>query len=283
MRKGFFCWLCLVPLLALAQQEMEIVPLRHRTTEQVIPALQPLVEAGGVLSGFGDQLIIKTSRRNLEQIRAALSVIDRPLRRLLIQVSQSRELESRRQGVQLSGQVDFGNNVRIIEQRTQTPGGAQLEIRRGASVIRADGGETRHSGGQQTAQSVQVVEGGRATIRVGRSIPLMFRQVVYGPHGAAVSHSQVYLDVGQGFVAVPQLAGEQVSLEISPVFDAPGAGGQIETQRLSTTVSGRLGEWIELGGSQQQSEHQGRALLGSERSAVQDNRSVWLRVEELTR
>ena len=103
MRYGFFCCLSLIPLLALAQQEMEIVPLRHRTTEQVIPSLQPLVEPGGVLSGMGDQLIIKASRRNLEQIRQALSAIDRPLRRLLIRVSQTREVESRQQGVQVSG------------------------------------------------------------------------------------------------------------------------------------------------------------------------------------
>ena len=77
MRNELFCCLLLLPLLALAQQEMEIVPLRHRTTEQVIPSLQPLVEPGGVLSGFGDQLIIKASRRNLEQLRQALSAIDR--------------------------------------------------------------------------------------------------------------------------------------------------------------------------------------------------------------
>ena len=171
--------------------------------------------------------------------------------------------------------------MRIIQQRTVTPGGTQIEVRRGGSVIRAEGGEMRHSGGQQTAQSVQVVEGGRATIRVGRSIPLRFRQVVYGPHGAAVTHSQVYLDVGQGFVAVPQVVGERVSLEISPAFDTLGSGRQIETQRLSTTVSGRLGEWIELGGSQQQSDQQGRSWLGSEGAAVQDNRSIWLQVEEL--
>ena len=281
MRNELFCCLLLLPLLALAQQEMEIVPLRHRTTEQVIPSLQPLVEPGGVLSGFGDQLIIKASRRNLEQLRQALSAIDRPLRRLLIRVSQTREVESRQQGVQVSGDVGFGNNVRIIQQRTVTPGGTQIEVRRGGSVIRAEGGEMRHSGGQQTAQSVQVVEGGRATIRVGRSIPLRFRQVVYGPHGAAVTHSQVYLDVGQGFVAVPQVVGERVSLEISPAFDTLGSGRQIETQRLSTTVSGRLGEWIELGGSQQQSDQQGRSWLGSEGAAVQDNRSIWLQVEEL--
>ena len=34
-------FLCL-PLLALAQQSMELIPLKHRTMEQVLPVLQSL-------------------------------------------------------------------------------------------------------------------------------------------------------------------------------------------------------------------------------------------------
>ena len=281
MRAWIPAILCGIPLWVMAQTEMEIIPLRHRTGEQVVPALQGLLEPGGTLSAFDKQLIIKTSRRNLEQLRQALSVMDRPLRRLRIRVSQSREVESHQQSTQVSGDVSFGRNVRIIAPQAMPPETSRIEIRQGAAVLRASGSEVQHSGEQLSTQSVQVLEGGRAMIRVGRSIPLLFRQLAYGPQGRVVTTSQVYHDVGQGFVAVPQLVGERVSLEISPVFDTPGGGGQIETQRLSTTVSGRLGEWIELGGSQQQSDHQGRGLLGGERAAAQDNRSIWLQVEEL--
>jgi len=35
---------------SLAQQALEIIPLRHRTVDQVLPALQPLVEPGGALT-----------------------------------------------------------------------------------------------------------------------------------------------------------------------------------------------------------------------------------------
>ncbi|QKS28485.1 hypothetical protein [Accumulibacter sp.] len=49
---GHLLWLLLVllPVLAGAQQEMEMMTLRHRTLDQVLPALQPLVESGGTLS-----------------------------------------------------------------------------------------------------------------------------------------------------------------------------------------------------------------------------------------
>ena len=96
-----------------------------------------------------------------------------------------------------------------------------------------------------------------------------------------VSDSIVYRDLGQGFYAEPRLAGERVTLDISPFNDAPGPGGSVQTQRLSTTVSGRLGEWIELGGSGQQTNAQGQGALSVGTREVRDNRSVWLKVEEV--
>ena len=79
------------------------------------------------------------------------------------------------------------------------------------------------------------------------------------------------------------LAGDRVTLEISPQYDTPGSQGygSVNTQRLTTTVSGRLGEWIELGGSGQQSSSSNRGGFSAGTSEVRDSRSVWLMVEEL--
>jgi type II secretory pathway component GspD/PulD (secretin) len=284
MRRSLLFFLCCFPLFVLAQQEMEIIPLRHRTVDQVIPALQPFVEPGGTLSGMNDQLILRGSARNREQIKQALAAIDTPQRRLVIRVSQNRDAESRRQGGEVSGNVAVGNNVRIIQPPTSTsPGGAQIEIRRGDSNVTTRVYDTRSTRDARTNQSVQVVEGGRAFIQVGQSLPLPLRQVVRGPNGVVVTDSTVYQDIGQGFYAAPRLAGDRVTLEISPQFDTPGnqGYGSVNTQRVSTTVSGRLGEWIELGGSGQQSAGRDRGNLSTGTSELRDSRSVWLLVEEL--
>ena len=53
-----------------AQQALEIIPLRHRTVEQVLPVLRPLLEPGGTLSGSRGQLILRASPANLAEIRA---------------------------------------------------------------------------------------------------------------------------------------------------------------------------------------------------------------------
>ena len=71
-----------------AAQGLEIIPLQHRTVEQVLPVLRPLLEPGGTLTGQSNQLIVRASPRNLAEIRSALEAIDRPLRRLQISVRQ---------------------------------------------------------------------------------------------------------------------------------------------------------------------------------------------------
>ena len=49
---------------AQAQQQVVILPLHHRTVEDVLPVLEPLLEPGGALSGMSGQLIIRASPGN---------------------------------------------------------------------------------------------------------------------------------------------------------------------------------------------------------------------------
>lgn len=240
---------------ASAQQEMEVIPLQHRAVEQVLPALLPLVEAGGALSGMNNQLIIRASRRNRDEIRRALAAIDTPQRQLMIHVSQSRDAQSRQSGMQPGYSRNDGNAQVYGTRRTQDA---------------------------NSQQRVQVLEGGRAFILLGRSLPLTMRQVVIGARGAVINESTVYHDVGQGFYAEARLAGDRVTLEISPQGDTPGImPGSVNTQRLSSTVSGRLGEWIELGGSGQASSRREYGATGLGTETLRESRSIWLRVEEV--
>jgi hypothetical protein len=51
-------------------------------------------------------------------------------------------------------------------------------------------------------------------------------------------------------------------------------------QGVVTTVSGRLGEWIEIGGVSTETNAQQSALLGRSSSAARETRRVLLKVEE---
>lgn len=285
MRRFLLFLLALLPLLAVAQQEMEIIPLRHRPVEQVLPILRPLLEPGGVLSGMNNQLILRASRKNREEIKQALAALDTQARSLLIRVTQNRDAVMRQRGGEVYGRVGSGD-VRVVQPPSgAASGGGRVEIRRNGNVVGGQVVDTQSTRTASTGQSVQVLEGSRAWINVGQSLPLPLRQMVVGPGGAVVTESVVYRDIGQGFYAEPRLSGDRVTLEISPQYDTPASPnqgyGSVNTQRLSTTVSGRLGEWIELGGSGQQAVAEERGNLSVGTSDIRDNRGVWLMVEEV--
>jgi type II secretory pathway component GspD/PulD (secretin) len=249
--------------LAGAQQQLEVIELQSKSVEQVLPVLQPLLEPGGTLSGMNNQLFLRASARNRAEIKKALAAIDTPTRRLIIRTSQNREAENNAQGAQASGQVVLGSSRN--------------------THVQAQVWNTKSVRGESAGQMVQTVEGGQAFIQIGRSLAIPMRQVVVGPGGAIINETVVYRDVGSGFYAVPHLNGQRVTIEISQQADSVASyrSGNINTQRLSTTVSGRLGEWIELGGAGRQSDRQQSGTLSLSTSDIRDQRSIWLKVEEV--
>jgi hypothetical protein len=264
-----------------AAQQVEIIELRYRVVEDVLPVLEPLLEPGGAMSGMNGHLVVRTSPANLEELRKVLAVIDRPPRQLLIRVSQSRDAVARQRELDVSGRVRIGEGVDIVRPGAPMRGGSGVEIHGGGSSASVYGRDTRRVTQSSADQFVRVMDGGEAFIRIGSSLAVPFRQVLVRPGGVRVSEGVVYVDVGQGFFALPRLVGERVSIEIRPFFDSPaGRGLDLETQELSTTVTGRIGEWIELGGSSQQGREDTGQLIGAASGETRDTRSVWLLVEE---
>jgi hypothetical protein len=131
---------------AFAQQALEIIPLRHRTVEQVLPALQPLLEPGATLSGSRGQLFLRASAPNAEDIKRALAAIDRPAKRLQISVRLDDAVARERRDLQASGSVGSGG------------------VRFSASAQ-----DARTSSGERIDQRLQVLEGSHAMILAGQS------------------------------------------------------------------------------------------------------------------
>jgi len=258
-RIGVLLWL--VASLALAQGTLEVITLRHSTAEQVIPALRPLLEPGGALSGQHNQLIVRTSAGNLAQIRAALEAIDRPLRRLSISV--------RFDSAQDAARRDIQGAARITSQ-----GNSSAAVRIGDASTRQD---------ERVDQRIQVLEGGHATIAAGQSRPVRLRQVIQTPNGPVVQESTEIQGAATGFVVIPRVAGGDVILEIAPQREnfVPGRPGAIQAERIESTVRGRLGEWIDLGGTSSSSASSGNGILSSRESSATGDRRIWVKVEEL--
>ena len=268
---------------ALAQEQVVILPLHHRTVEDVLPVLEPLLEPGGALTGMSGQLIIRTSPGNLEDLKKVLAAVDRPPRQLLIHVSQTRQTDSRAKNLGVAGSVKIGDDVRVASPGVGKSSGPGVSVRGGGPWLTAYGEDTRRTSRGRADQFVRVMDGGQAFIEVGRSLAVPFRSVRVRPDGVRIGEGVVYRDVGQGFYAVPRLVGRNVTVEITPRYDSLKGDSRldVDTQTLMTTVTGRLGEWIEVGGSAQGEHGTDTGLTGMAGSAMSDTRGIWLMIEDV--
>jgi hypothetical protein len=164
---------------AAAQNALEIIALRHRTADQVLPALRPLAEPGAVLSGRGNQLFVRTSAANLAELLRALEAMDRPSQRLQLLVRFDDSTEASSSGIHASGRL--GTRSSRVEVRAHDSSSVSSE--------RVD-------------QRILVMEGARAFIATGQSTPIL--------QGAAITETVT------GFDAVPRVTGERVQIEIAP-------------------------------------------------------------------
>jgi hypothetical protein len=129
---------------------------------------------------------------------------------------------------------------------------------------------------------VQALEGSPAYISTGSLQPVPNRNVTRTPGGGVIVTDSVnFRDVSTGFEVVPRVVGERVFLDINPRRETPGPGGSVNVQRVSTSASGRLGEWFEIGGFTQSSVTQGSGIVSSADIQRQESRRVWVKVDEL--
>ncbi|MGE0486109.1 MAG: type II secretion system protein GspD [Gammaproteobacteria bacterium] len=260
----------------------EIIPLRHALLDDVLPTLRELVAPGGTVTGMQDKLIVRTTPDNLAQLKDVLGALDRRLRQLRISVSQDAGREYQWQEDGLRARIAAGEAAVALG----GPGGARGP---GASVSIGDGDSrvtyrnltTRGAEDRNASQFVTTVEGSPAWINAGQVLPLANRQFTPTPYGAAVVDSIEYRNVGTGFYVTPRVAGDNVTLEISPYSEqlSRQGGGAIDSRGLNTVVSGKLGQWIALGGSGQHGADQGSGIVHRTRATASESYDVWVKVD----
>lgn len=272
------------PLAAIGQTVTEVIPLQHRSSDEIIPVLQPLLDKQGAISGMQGQLIVRTTPANLQEIKRLLAEIDTAPRRLIITVKQDvdRATEQRLRAISGSSAAagarvtitgSEGNSGQTVETGRQQDGGQKARVLSSRSLE-----------SDRNTQHVQVLEGSRAFIHSGQSLPQPARGLIYSPQGdVRVIENTQMRDAVTGFSVLPRVHGDQVTLEVSPQRDKPSmqTPGAIDIQQMTTTVSGRLGEWIELGGvGQGQAEQAGAAAAARSIKTAGQQRKVLIKVEE---
>jgi len=276
----------LVSLTVQAQNTvLEVIPLRYRMAQELIPIIQPMLAREGSVSGFQGQLIVRTTPANLEEIKRILASLDTAPRQLVITVRQESEVERSRSSAEVSGSVG-GDHGRVTIPGSGDTRGGNVVLRDGDDRLRVNVLEGSGSERDRSEQTVRVMEGREAFVSVGRSVPVRERQVqrtvVGGRVVEQVVESAQYRDVASGFYVLPRVSGDRVTLDVSAQRESLSRrqAGSVNVQSLVTTLSGRLGEWMEIGGVGRDASGQQAVLLGRSATSSRDSRRVLIKVDE---
>src|SRR5687768_6500009 len=251
---------------------LEVIPLRYRAAQEVIPIIQPLLPREGSVSGLQSQLVVRTTPANLEEIKRVLASIDVAPRQLLITVRQDADTARSRSQAEVSGSVG-GEQGRVTVPGSRETRGGNIVLREGDDRVRANVQESESTASDRNTQTVRVLEGREAYVSVGQSVPARERQVRRSAVGGQVVEQVVegtqYRDVATGFYVVPRITGDRVTLDVSPQRESVSrrVPGVVNVQSMNTTVSGRLGEWMEIGGLSRDASGQQTVILGRSSSA----------------
>lgn len=221
-----------IPVLA-ADSTIEVIPLEYRSASEIQTLLGPMLESTDWVNADGNRLLIRTSPERLTQIKTLVNQLDTPQRNLVITVLQSSHADAEELNAAAGAQFEIT--------------GGQRSKFRGAiagHVYQTEGGSS-----DESTQTIRTLEGSTAYIKVGNNYPVTHLQLYNSGYGVpSVSTQTEFVSATTGFAVTPRLAGQQAILEITPWSENMNARGQIETQEAQATLKVNLGEWVELGG-----------------------------------
>ncbi len=262
--------------------KIETIPMRHRLVSDVIPIIKPLVTEGGSVTGMNNKLIVKTTPSNLKQIKQVLEQIDYAPRRLMISVRQDIDGNFRNRQGGLSAKYRSDDVDITIPDRGRDGTIVQGKDSDG-NVIRYRSVNTIARNEDRNSYRVQTLEGNPAYINTGQSVPIPSTASFLTPGGVVVQNGVEYRDVASGFYVLPRLQGDTVTLAVSPYMERiqPQQGGVFDIQNLETVASGKLGEWLEIGGAAETFNDDARENTISTKRAGQELRTILIKVDEI--
>jgi type II secretory pathway component GspD/PulD (secretin) len=271
-------FVALLALSAAGADEARVIQLKHRPANEVMPLIRPLLGPDDVLSGMDFRLIIRTSERNLKEVERVLAQVDVVLQRLRITVEQTSAEERAKTSQSVTGEARIGDRARIVLPAKPPENGGLVVQKDG---LRYQTSRRTSAVSNATTQTVMTMDGQRAWIRVGQSVPHVRKILALSRRQLVLVQDIELQDVTTGFDVLPRVRGDRVLVEITPRLSSlrNPATGLADFQELSTTVETKLGEWLDLGKILENRGEVHRAILESASTDSGERRTVRLKIE----
>ena len=253
--------------IVIAETEFKIIPLQHRFASDLLPIVTPMVGADGTVTGIDNQLILRASPEHMREIEETVSKLDaaRVNRRITIQSNSN--MQNQHEHIEATGAAKVGK-VTVSNDRHTIPNSGRIEIENGSRDTSLN-----------SNQFINVLDGERAFIRVGQTIPYTEEWVTITRRYVQIGRTTGWHEISTGFAVRPHTIGNQVELEITPRIARPNNQGFIDFEELTTVINTSLGSWVDIGGSMQNNDEVSRKILGIQRASNQQNSNLIVRVD----
>jgi hypothetical protein len=237
-----------------------MVTVHYAEASAIAEALEGLVDAGGSVRVYQNQLIINSSPANTAELQDIIQLLDEPPRKLLISVRFSKQYSGNKSAFKVSGGSGNNNNRRVVNaDGTVTETTVKLRsYSRGVSGI---------SGADQ---SIQALEGHDAYIVAGQSAVLPS-----GHFGIATP-----VNAQQGFWVNARVHGQQVIVSLNARNDSLDKR-HLNTASVATRVQGNLGEWLAIGSLSSSEGQSGTGIASITSNSRNSANVVYLKVQLL--
>jgi hypothetical protein len=269
MRKLLLCWCLLLCSFAVqAETEFKIITLQHRFASDLIPVVEPMIGPDGTINSVDNQLILRANPERMREIEALVSKLDTAKANRKITIRTGNTLQSEQTRVETRGAVKVGK-VTVANDRHAKPDSGRVEVNQHSRDTQ-----------QSSQQFINVLDGERAFIRVGKIVPFTQEWVTLTRRYVHIERFTDWREVSTGFAVRPRAVSgaqsNQIELEITPRIASLDGRGFIDIEELTTVVRTTLGTWVDLGGTMQKNDEVSRKILGF--SETSNNRTSTLQM-----
>ncbi len=285
--KQLYLLLCLLTLLASPVQAESIntIQLQNRPAVEIIPIIEPMLGPNDSVTGKDYQLFLRASPETLAQIKEMIGSLDIAAKLLLISVFQGDDRDLR--ALSIDGSVKTESNESTVgidsrrnKQGAQSGGDVSYGTRNSSS-----GDTTFSTRGRlkdNPIHQLRVTDGTEGYIETGEQIPYFSAR--YGGYGRGPRDHErgvEFKDVTTGFYVLPRTHGNNVTMHVSPFKQtkSESQGGNIDSKRARTTITGSIGEWLPVGGTTEQTQRERRSNSTYNTTQSRNNESIWIKAD----
>lgn len=266
---------------AWGETELKIITLQHRFPQEILPSVQAIVGNDGSVTSTQNFLIVRASPESMRQVEQLVAELDTEQKNIRITVSHDKKIMTQQRGAGLSGRAQVGDlQMQIPKQQGEQVGAISRSNQ--SQSIALDINDTSLESKQTGQAFLTVLDGQRAFVRVGKSVPYTQQWVSFSqryPSAYAVISTTQFREITTGFAVRPRYIGQQIEVEITPRIASLNANGYVDFEELSTVVRVKPRTWLDIGGVMQSKDEVSRAILSGNQTSDQLQNSVLIMVE----